>query len=262
MNTPLTPQQLQRYNRTILLQGIGSSGQQKLLNSRVLIIGAGGLGSPIALYLAAAGVGTIGIADADTVDLSNLQRQILHATANIGQPKVLSARQRILALNPELTVNTYQQRIDHSCIEQIIAPYDFVIDATDSFESKFLINDGCVLGSKPFSHGAVVSFIGQTMTVLPRQSCCYRCIFDRPPPPNEVPNSAQIGILGAVAGLLGTLQALEAIKFLTNSGELLTNTLLTCDTLTMNLRKVPFKQNPRCPLCGDAPTITQLREGV
>jgi molybdopterin/thiamine biosynthesis adenylyltransferase len=251
-------EQLQRYSRHILLKDVGVEGQIKILEGKVLIIGAGGLGSPAALYLAAAGVGTIGIADADVVEMSNLQRQVIHTTADLGTPKVASAKAKMLAINPDITVRTYHEFLAAENIAAIVKEYDFVIDATDNFAAKFLINDACVLAGKPFSHGGILRFTGQTMTVRPNQSACYRCVFRQPPPKNAVPSCSEAGVLGAIAGMLGTIQAAEALKFLTGAGTLLTDALLTFDALTMNFRTIKFHKNPTCPICGTAPTITAL----
>ena len=253
-----TEDQLERYSRHILLKDVGIEGQQRLLSSKVLIIGAGGLGSPAALYLAAAGVGTLGIADGDVVDLSNLQRQIIHFTRDIGTPKVVSASEKIHALNPDVFVRTYQELLLAHNIREIVREYDFVIDATDNFAAKFLINDACVLEKIPFSHGGILRFTGQTMTILPGQSACYRCVFQAPPPGNAVPTCSQAGVLGAIAGMLGTIQAAEAIKFVTKAGNLLTDRLLTFDALEMDFRKVALHKQVSCPACGENPTITAL----
>jgi molybdopterin/thiamine biosynthesis adenylyltransferase len=253
-----TEERLERYSRHILLKDVGIEGQQKLFAAKVLIIGAGGLGSPIALYLAAAGVGRIGIADADTVDLSNLQRQVIHFTADLHRPKVDSAADKMRAINPDVTVKTYHEFLLAANIRQIIRDYDFVIDGTDNFAAKFLINDACVLEKIPFSHGGILRFDGQTMTVLPGQSACYRCVFQTPPPRGSVPTCSEAGILGAVAGMLGTIQAVEALKFITGVGSLLTNTLLNFDAKTMDFRKVRLKPNPRCPICGENASIRTL----
>lgn len=253
-----TEERLERYSRHILLQDVGIEGQTKLFESKVLIIGAGGLGSPVALYLAAAGVGTIGIADADTVDLSNLQRQVIHFTTDLNKPKVDSAAEKMRALNPDVNVRTYHEFIRAANIRQIIGDYDFVVDGTDNFAAKFLINDACVLAGIPYSHGGILRFNGQTMTVVPGESACYRCVFTAPPPAGAVPTCSEAGILGAVAGMLGTIQAAEALKFITGAGELLTNALLTFDAKDMNFRKVQFKRNPRCAICGENRTIHEL----
>jgi len=255
----LSEEQITRYSRHILLKEVGGKGQMKLLNGRVLIIGAGGLGSPIALYLAAAGVGTIGIADADEVDLSNLQRQVIHFTADIGKAKVLSAKEKMLAINPELNVIAYQEWVSADNIAQLIADYDFIIDGTDNFAAKFLINDACVLAGKPYSHGGILQFDGQTMTVTP-ESACYRCIFPEPPPKEAVPSCSQAGVIGVLPGVLGTLQATEAIKYLLGTGDLLAGRLLTYSALRMRFREIPVKKNPKCPICGEQPTITELKD--
>lgn len=255
-----TEERLERYSRHILLQDVGVEGQQKLFDAKVLVIGAGGLGSPVALYLAAAGVGTIGIADADVVDISNLQRQVIHFTSDIGKPKVESAAEKMRAINPDVTVQTYHEFLLASNIRPILRDYDFVIDGTDNFAAKFLINDACVLEKKPFSHGGILRFNGQTMTVVPGVSACYRCVFQAPPPPGAVPSCSQAGILGSVAGMLGTIQATEALKFLLGAGELLTNTLLSFDAKTLEFRKIRFKPNAQCAVCGSAPSIHELHD--
>jgi molybdopterin/thiamine biosynthesis adenylyltransferase len=242
--------QIERYARHIILQDIGIEGQLKLLNSKVLIIGAGGLGSPVALYLAAAGVGTIGIADADKVDLSNLQRQVIHTTNDIGVPKVISAKEKMLAINPDITVKTYETFINRSNILDIIKEYDFIIDGCDNFATKFLINDACILSNKPFSHGGILRFSGQTMTILPNQSACYACVFHEPPPLESTPTCSSAGVLGTIAGMLGTIQATEAIKYITGCGELLSDKLLIFDALSMDFDKISFKKNDECRVCG------------
>ena len=258
----LTEEQIHRYSRHILLQDVGGKGQQKLLDGKVLIIGAGGLGSPIALYLAAAGVGTIGIADADVVDVSNLQRQVIHFTPDIGKPKVQSAAEKMRAINPDVTVNTYQLWVNASNIAGLIKDYDFVIDGTDNFAAKFLINDACVLGNKPYSHGGILRFDGQAITVRPKVSACYRCIFPAPPPKDAIPTCSQAGVIGVLPGVIGTIQATEAIKFLLGKGDLLTDRLLTYNALRMKFREVPIKRNKACPVCGEHPTVTELRDEV
>jgi molybdopterin/thiamine biosynthesis adenylyltransferase len=255
-----TEEQIERYSRHIILKGVGGKGQQKLLGGKVLIIGAGGLGSPIALYLAAAGVGTIGIADADVVELSNLQRQIAHQTKDIGAPKVLSARDKMEAMNPDVRVNTYHTWISADNIPDIIKDYDFVIDGTDNFAAKFLINDACVLAGKPYSHGGILHFVGQTLTFIPGQSACYRCIFPAPPPKDAIPTCSQAGVLGVLPGVIGMMQATEALKYLLGMGELLTGRLLVYDALAMTFRTVKVRRNPHCPICGENPTITELKD--
>ena len=256
----LTEQQIERYSRHIILAQLGGVGQEKLLASKVLIVGAGGLGSPAALYLAAAGIGTIGIIDADKVDLTNLQRQIIHHTSDVGTEKVASAARKIEAINPDVTVKTYHEWARADNIRQIIRDYDFVIDGTDNFPAKFLINDACYFEKTPFSHAGILRFDGQLITVLPGETTCYRCIFEGPPPPDAVPSCSQAGVLGVLAGVIGSLQATEAIKYLLSLGDLLTDAMLTYDALKMKFRKIEFSRNPTCPLCGEKPEITTLRD--
>ena len=253
-----TEEQLERYSRHIILKDIGVEGQIRIMNGKVLIIGAGGLGSPAALYLAAAGVGTIGIVDSDKVELSNLQRQIIHFTKDINTSKVTSAAEKIQALNPDVSINTYHEFVRAENIRQIIQGYDFVIDGTDNFAAKFLINDACVMEDIPFSHGGILQFNGQTMTIIPKKSACYRCVFESPPPIDAVPTCAQAGVLGAVAGILGTIQTAEALKFLSGSGTLLTNAMLFFDAMTMDFSKLTLQKNEECALCGKQPTIHEL----
>lgn len=233
----LSDEQIERYSRHIILQGVGGDGQEKLLASRILIIGAGGLGAPVALYLAAAGVGTIGIVDADVVDISNLQRQVIHFTPDIGRKKVESAKEKMQQINPDVTVNTYHEFFTKDNAMSLLSDYDFVVDGTDSFSAKFLINDACVLAKKPFSHGGILRFDGQTMTHVPG-TASYRCVFKEPPPANAVPSCSQAGVFGAIAGMLGTIQAAEAIRYITGVGKLLTNRLLIFDALNMTFRTV------------------------
>ncbi len=251
-------EQIERYSRHIILKEVGGKGQKKLLDGKVMVIGAGGLGAPIALYLAAAGVGTIGIADADVVDLSNLQRQVIHFTPDVGKPKVESAREKMEAMNPDVTVRTYQEWISAANIAQIIADYDFVIDGTDNFAAKFLINDACVIAGKPYSHGGILQFVGQTMTIRPGESPCYRCIFPAPPPKDAIPTCSQAGVIGVLPGVIGTIQATEAIKFLIGKGDLLTGHIMMYNALEMNFRKVKINRNRKCPVCGENPTVTEL----
>lgn len=252
-----TEDQIHRYSRHIILQDVGVEGQEKINNGKVLIVGAGGLGAPVALYLAAAGVGTIGIIDGDVVDLSNLQRQVIHFTPDINKAKVLSAKEKINQLNPDVNVITYYDFLTAANALDIIKDYDFVVDGTDNFPVKFLINDACVKAGKPFSHGGILRFEGQTITVLPG-TACYRCVFQAPPPPNAVPTCSQAGVLGAIAGMLGTIQAAEVLKYLTGVGDLLTNRLLTFNAKTMEFRTIKVKHNHRCAVCGDHPTIAEL----
>lgn len=252
-------EQLERYSRHIILKEIGVKGQKKLLNAKVLIIGAGGLGAPAAMYLAAAGVGTIGIADADEVDLSNLQRQIIHATEDVGKPKVQSAKETMNKMNPDVTVNTYHEFVSSENITELIDGYDFIIDGTDNFPAKFLINDACVMAKKPFSHAGIIRFKGQLMTYVPGEGPCYRCVFKNPPPKDAVPTCKQAGVVGAMGGVIGSLQAMEAIKYITGTGELLTGHLLTFDAIKMEFRKIKLpKPDGKCAVCGENPTITEL----
>ncbi len=252
--------QIQRYSRNIILREIGGKGQRRLLRSKVLIVGAGGLGSPAALYLAAAGVGTIGIVDGDKVDLSNLQRQIIHGTDDVGVSKVDSAREKIERLNPDVQVNAHREMLSAANIRDVIANYEFIIDGTDNFPAKFLINDACVLDGKPYSHAGILRFNGQTITVMPHKSACYRCLFLAPPPAGVVPSCSQAGVIGGLAGIFGTIQALEAIKFLLGSGDLLTDRLLVLEALRMQFREVRVNKNPACPVCGESPTIHSLMD--
>lgn len=256
----LRADQIERYSRHILLDQVGGKGQEKLLAGRVLIIGAGGLGAPVALYLAAAGVGTIGIADADVVDVTNLQRQVIHFTPDVGKPKVQSAAEKIRAINPDVQVRTHQEWIGAANVAGIIADYDFVIDGTDNFATKFLINDACVLGKKPYSHGGILRFDGQTITVKPGESACYRCIFPAPPPKNAIPTCSEAGVIGVLPGVIGTLQATEAIKYLLGIGDLLTGRLLTYSAKALKFREIRIQRNAKCPVCGEHPAITELKD--
>ena len=244
----LTGEQRQRFARHLSLPEIGEDGQERLRAGRVLIIGAGGLGSPAAFYLAAAGVGTLGLADGDQVDLSNLQRQILHTTAAVGQLKVSSASDRLRALNPDLTVQAFPERLTARNAAALLAPYDFIIDATDNFDSKFLIADVCHRAGKANSHGGIREFVGQTMTVHPGRTACYRCVFEEPP--EAGPGTGPRGPLGVVPGVIGTIQATEAIKHLLGIGRPLINSLLIFDALAMTFRRVAVQRNSACRLCG------------
>ena len=253
-----TNEQLERYSRHIILQEVGVKGQKKLLNASVLIIGAGGLAAPAALYLAAAGVGTIGIVDADEVDLSNLQRQVIHTTNDVGKAKVKSAAETMEAINPDVTVKTYRTFVDSTNIMDLIKDYDFIIDGTDNFPAKFLINDACVMAGKPFSHAGIIRFKGQLMTYVPGEGPCYRCVFKNPPPKDAVPTCKQAGVIGAMGGVIGSLQAMEAIKYIIGKGELLTGKLLTYDALKMEFHTIKLPKDHHCAVCGDEPTITEL----
>ncbi|MGN0330262.1 MAG: HesA/MoeB/ThiF family protein [Kineothrix sp.] len=253
-----TNEQLERYSRHIILKEVGVKGQKKLLNGRVLILGAGGLGAPAAMYLAAAGVGTIGIADADEVDLSNLQRQVIHTTKDVGKAKVKSAAETMQAINPDVKVHTYRTFVDAGNILDLIEDYDFMIDGTDNFPAKFLINDACVMAGKPFSHAGIIRFKGQLMTYVPGKGPCYRCVFKNPPPKDAVPTCKQAGVIGAMGGVIGSLQAMEAVKYLIGQGDLLTGRLLTYDALKMEFHTIKLPQSCNCAVCGEHPTITKL----
>ena len=246
----LTVDQQQRYARHLMLEGVGEEGQKKLINGSVLVIGAGGLGSPALFYLVAAGVGRVGAVDSDRVELSNLQRQILHNTVKVGDLKVESAAAVLSPLNPEVKLVTYPLRVNRGNIEDFISGYDFVIDATDNFEAKFLINDACVAKKIPYSHGGILRYSGQTMTIIPGESPCYRCIFTEEPEGEDAIACSRAGVLGVLPGVIGTLQATEAIKFLLGVGELLTGRLLTYDAASMKFREVSVRRNPLCPVCG------------
>jgi molybdopterin/thiamine biosynthesis adenylyltransferase len=257
-----TNEQLERYSRHIILKEVGSQGQQKLLNGKVLVIGTGGLGSPAAMFLAAAGVGTIGLVDFDAVELSNLQRQIIHFTRDVGKAKVISGKEKLNEMNPDVNVVTYQEMLNSNNIITVIndKDYDFIIDGTDNFPAKFLINDACVLTAKPFSHAGIIRFQGQTMTYLPGKGPCYRCIFQAPPPADAVPTCKEAGVFGVIGGVIGTIQATEAIKYILGVGELLNGYILTYDGLKMDFRKIKFHYNPKCQVCGDQPTIKELTD--
>jgi len=254
-------EQIERYSRHIILPEVGGTGQAKLLESRVFMVGAGGLGSPVAYYLAAAGVGTIGIADADHVDMSNLQRQILHNNNRIGMLKAESAKQTLESLNPDVTVNAHNYYITADNVREIIRDYDLIIDGCDNFPTRFLINDACFFEQKPLISGAMFRFEGQVATFKPHQeqgSPCYRCLYPEPPPPGLVPSCSEAGILGALAGAVGTIQAVEAVKELLGIGDSLAGKLMVFDALRMEWKKLKLRKDPGCPLCGDSPTITDL----
>ena len=247
----LTQEQSVHYGRNIA--AFGEEGQEKLLRGKVLVIGAGGLGSPISYYLTAGGVGTVGIVDYDVVDSSNLQRQILHSTHTLGQPKVVSAKKRLTALNPDVTIKTYEEKITKETLPQIISDgaYEFVVAGTENFTAKFLINDVSVSLGQPFSHAGVLRYGGQTMTYLPGKGPCYRCLFETEPAPGDVPTSKEVGILGAVAGTIGTIQATEAIKYLLGmTDKLLVGKLLIYDGEHMTFRRIDVPRNPHCTACG------------
>jgi adenylyltransferase/sulfurtransferase len=249
--------QMRRYKRHLTLTEVGFKGQMKLAQSKVLCVGAGGLGSPALFYLAAAGVGTLGIVEGDVVDDSNLQRQILHFTEDVGRPKLASAREKIGRLNPDVKVVEHPGWLTAANALEIVRGYDFVLDGTDNFPAKFLVNDACVLAGVPFSHAGILRFEGQALTVVPGKSRCYRCLFREPPPPGAVPSCADAGVLGAIAGVMGTIQATEALKCLLGKGDLLVDRLLMFDALSMRFREIKGKRDPGCAVCGDAPTIKE-----
>jgi adenylyltransferase/sulfurtransferase len=254
----LNDEQIERYSRQIILKEIGGKGQEKLLNSKVLIIGAGGLGSPCAYYLAAAGIGQIGIVDSDNVELNNLQRQILHFTEDVGKSKVDSAEEKIKKLNPDVKIKKYKIRLTSENIMDIIEEYPLIVDGSDNFPTRYLVNDACVLSKKILFHAGILRFEGQAITIIPGESACYRCLFPEPPPPGFVPSCQEAGIIGVVAGILGLIQANEVIKYILNIGMLLTNQLLIFDALNSNFRKVKVYKNPDCAICGENPKIKKL----
>jgi len=253
----LTPEQVKRYSRHIIMNQVGSRGQRKLLDAKVLIVGAGGLGSPAALYLALAGVGTIGIVDFDVVDMSNLQRQMLHQTNDVGKRKVVSAKESLNAFNPDVNVVLHEVWLTSENAMDIIPQYDLVINGADNFPSRYLVNDACYLAGKPLVDGSILLFDGQATVFIPGQGC-YRCLFPSPPPPGMVPNCAEAGVLGALTGLVGSIQATETLKLLLDIGTSLTSRLVLIDALAMDFREVRMKRNLSCPLCGDNPTVTKL----
>jgi adenylyltransferase/sulfurtransferase len=253
-----TDEQVTRYSRHILLPEVGGKGQKKIAKSRVLIVGAGGLGSPAALYLAAAGVGTLGLIDSDAVDLSNLQRQVIHHTPDLGRPKVQSAKEKILALNPDVNVVTYEDRFMAKNALELVRQYDVVLDGVDNFPAKFLINDACVFAGKPLVHGGILRFDGRVMTIVPGKSACYRCVFKNPPPPGLVASCQEAGVIGVLAGIVGTIQATEALKLMLGIGRPLTDRMLDFDARRTSFREIRTRRNPKCPLCGEQPTITEL----
>lgn len=260
-----TPDQMRRYERHFSLSGVGFQGQLKLRDAKVLVVGAGGLGSPALLYLASAGVGTLGVADGDEVDLTNLQRQVIHFTDDVGKLKTLSAKEKIAALNPDVKVVEHREFLNASNIAGVIAGYDFVVEGCDNFATKFLVNDACVLARKPFSHAGMLRFEGQTFTYVPGDgkspgSRCYRCLFREPPPVGSVPNCADAGILGMLPGILGSIQAAEAVKYFLGLGDLLTDRLLIFDALAMRFREIRGGRDPGCPVCGDQPSIRELKD--
>lgn len=254
----LTNEQIERYSRQIILPNVGGKGQDKIMKARVLVVGTGGLGAPCSFYLAAAGVGRIGLVDSDKVELNNLQRQIAHTTDSVGVPKTESAKARLRALNPEVEVITHSLRLDSGNILNIIKDYDIVVDGSDNFPTRYLVNDACVIAKKPLVHSGIFRYDGQIMTIVPGAGPCYRCLFPEPPPPGAVPSCQEGGILGAVAGVLGVLQANEVLKFILATGELLSGKLLIFNALESSFRKVLVPKDKDCPVCSEHPTITKL----
>ena len=254
---PLTPEQVTRYSRHIIMPQVGSAGQRKILASKVLIVGAGGLGSPVALYLTLAGVGTIGIVDFDTVDLTNLQRQILHQNDDIGRPKVQSAKETLLRYNPDVNVVTHEFPLTSDNALEVIGQYDIVVNGADTFQARYLVNDACVMLKKPLVDGSILLFEGQSTVYLPGNGC-YRCLFPSPPPPGMVPTCADAGVLGALCGLVGSIQASETLKLILGIGESLSGRLLIIDALSMEIRQFKIRRDPKCLVCGENPTVTEL----
>ncbi len=258
-----TPEQRSRYSRHLLIPEVGEDGQQRLLDARVLLVGAGGLGSPASLYLAAAGVGTLGIVDDDVVDESNLQRQIVHSTDRLGEPKVISAKRTLEALNPDVRVIGYQERLTSENVERILADgWDVIVDGADNFPTRYLVNDASVWHGIPVVHGSIFRFEGQVTVFRPGEGPCYRCLFPQPPPPELAPSCAEGGVLGVLPGIIGSLQASEALKLVLDRGESLAGRLLLFDALGTTLDEVSVRRNPGCPVCGDSPTITEYVDYV
>ena len=255
-----TEDQLQRYSRHIILPEVGGKGQKKILRAKILIIGAGGLGCPVGYYLAAAGVGTLGIIDNDTVELSNLQRQIAHNTQRLGVFKVDSAKATFEALNPDVRVIGIRERMTKDNIMDFMRDYDIVVDGSDNFPTRYLVNDACVLLKKPLVSGAILKFEGQVTTIMPGEGHCYRCLFEEMPPAGLVPSCQEAGVIGAIPGVVGSLQAIEVFKLILGKGDVLKNTLLIYDALKTTFRRVRVPKNPDCPVCGEHPTITELQD--
>jgi adenylyltransferase/sulfurtransferase len=252
-----TPDEVMRYSRHMIMSQVGPVGQRRLRNASVLVVGAGGLGSPVALYLALAGVGRIGLVDFDIVDLSNLQRQILHQTSDVGRPKIVSAKESLEAYNPHVTVDTHELPITSDNAMEIIAQYDIVVNGADNFATRYLVNDTCYLLGKTLVDGSVLLFDGQATVYSPGQGC-YRCLYPAPPPPGLVPSCAEAGVLGAMTGIIGSIQATEVFKQILDIGNPLVGRLLLVDALTMEFRTMKIRRDPSCPLCGEEPTVTEL----
>jgi len=256
--TSLSQQEIARYSRHLIMPEVGMEGQKRLKASSILLIGAGGLGSPLGLYLAAAGVGRLGLVDFDLVDFSNLQRQVLFGTADVGRPKLQAARERLEAINPEVQLDLYETRLTSANALPIFEPYDIIIDGTDNFPTRYLVNDACVLLKKPNVYGSIFRFDGQASVFFPPHGPCYRCLYPEPPPPGEVPSCAEGGVLGILPGLVGCIQATEAVKLILGNGSPLIGRLLLYDALQMRFQEFKVRRNPKCPVCGDHPTLTRL----
>ena len=259
MSDILSAEELARFNRHIILPQVGLEGQEKLKQARVLCVGTGGLGSPIALYLSAAGVGTMGLVDFDVVDDSNLQRQIAHSTADIGRPKIESARDTLLGINPYLNVELHGDGITRANVREIVAQYDIVVDGTDNFPTRYLVNDACVLEGKPLVYASIFQFEGQATIFNHKEGPCYRCLYPEPPPPGLVPSCAEGGVLGVLPGVIGVLQATEAVKIILDAGKSLSGRLLLYDAMDMRFREVKLRKDPSCPACGEHPTIGDVQ---
>jgi molybdopterin/thiamine biosynthesis adenylyltransferase len=251
-------EEIHRYSRHIVLPEVGGIGQKQINRASVLVVGAGGLGSPVAFYLAAAGVGKIGIVDDDVVDVSNLQRQILHTTRDVGRKKVESARETLLALNPHLTIVPHDVRLNATNIRDVLKEYDLVAEGSDNFPTKFLVNDACVMTGTPLSMAGIFRFSGQILTVIPGAGPCYRCLIPQPPPPGAIPSCQEAGVLGAMAGAVGVMQATEILKLILGKGEVLSGRLLLFEALQMRFEPIEVKRNPECPICYETPSITEL----
>ena len=254
----LTVDEVRRYSRHLIIPDLAMSGQQRLMNAKVLCVGAGGLGSPALMYLAAAGVGTLGIVEFDTVDESNLQRQIIHGQSDIGKSKAQSAKEKIAEINPYVKVITHELRLDVSNVMEIFSQYDIIVDGTDNFATRYLVNDACVLLKKPYVWGSIYRFDGQASVFWAEYGPCYRCLYPEPPPPGMVPSCAEGGVLGVLCASIGSIQTTEAIKVITGIGEPLIGSLIIYDALEMSYRKIKVRKDPHCPLCGDKPTQTAL----
>jgi len=257
-NLTLSHEEVQRYSRHLIMPEVGMEGQKKLKAASILLIGAGGLGSPLAMYLAAAGIGRIGMVDYDVVDYTNLQRQIIHGTKDVGRPKLESAKDRILDINPHIQVDTYEVPLTSENALEIFEPYDIIIDGTDNFPTRYLTNDACVLLGKPNVYGSIFRFEGQASVFYAKEGPCYRCLFPEPPPPGLVPSCAEGGVLGVLPGTIGAIQATEAVKLILGEGQPLIGRLLLYDALNMEFDQVRLRKNPNCPICGENPTVTEL----